>query len=181
MTAFDKWVKQLMGVEGFFSRNPRDRGGATKYGITEKVAREEGFAGAMEDLSSDVAIAIYKRRYWDSLRLDDVALVSERAAREIADTCVNTGTRGQYLQRSLNVLNRQQKDYPDLKVDGNVGPATLSALHSFSAVRGVDGEAVLLAALNALQGVHYIELAEADPVQEDFEYGWFLNRVVKEA
>lgn len=178
---FDKWVNRLLGIEGGFSRNPRDRGGATKFGITEKTAREEGYAGRMEDLTIDLAKAIYKRRYWDALRLDDVASVSERIAREMGDTEVNTGTRGQYLQRMLNVLNREQKDYPDLKVDGDVGPATLAALRSFIVVRGADGEAVLLAGLNALLGTHYIQLGESDPIQEDFEFGWFLQRVVKEA
>ncbi|API58490.1 hypothetical protein BSL82_03535 [Tardibacter chloracetimidivorans] len=63
-----------------------------------------------------------------------------------------------FLQRSLNALNRQGRDYADLTVDGNVGPATCAALKAFITKRGDTGESVVLKALNCLQGARYIEL-----------------------
>jgi len=181
MSAFDMWVDKLLKVEGGYTNDPTDMGGATKYGITEKTAREEGYTGQMQDLSLDIAKTIYKRRYWDKLRLDEIAISSEKIAREMGDTYVNTGIGAQFLQRLLNVLNHQGKDYPDITVDGAVGPATISAFRSYLVPRGPEGESVLLAGLNALQANRYIELAESKETQEKYIYGWLLQRVVKEA
>ena len=44
--------------------------------------------------------------------------------------------------------------------------------------RGGDAEKVLLRALVALKGARYLHLALVNPKLEDFEFGWFLNRVV---
>lgn len=83
------------------------------------------------------------------------------------------------LQRALNLLNNQGKEgWPDLAVDGIYGPATLSALKTYLAKRGKDGETALLRLLNILQGNRYIEIAERNPSQEKYFYGWVLNRIV---
>ena len=82
-----------------------------------------------------------------------------------------------FLQRSLNALNRQGRDWPDLMVDGAVGPASLQALRGLRAVRGPAGEAVLIKALNSLQGARYIEIAESRPRNESFVFGWLSSRV----
>jgi hypothetical protein len=39
----------------------------------------------------------------------------------------------------------------------------------------------MLAALNAQQGARYLELADAHPQDEAFEYGWFVHRIVDTA
>ena len=55
---------------------------------------------------------------------------------------------------------------------------TIFALKSFVKDRGITGaRAVLMRMLNAQQAVRYMEIAEADQKQEDFMYGWVLNRV----
>jgi len=36
---------------------------------------------------------------------------------------------------------------------------------------------VLLKAVEALQGAHYVRLAETRPSQEAFLYGWLANRI----
>ena len=55
-------------------------------------------------------------------------------------------------------------DYPDLTPDGRIGPATLAALDTFLTTRGRNnGNAVLLRALEALQGERYLRLAERRP------------------
>src|SRR3546814_19535490 len=71
------------------------------------------------------------------------------------------GTAGGFLQRALNALNRNGRDYLDLKVDKAVGAKTIAALGAFLAVRGRAGEKVLLKALEALQGERYRALAES--------------------
>ena len=61
--------------------------------------------------------------------------------------------------------------------DGRIGPATLGALDTFISLRGPGAEAVLLRALDALQGERYIRLAERRPANEAFLYGWLANRI----
>ena len=172
-------ITALVGREGGYSNHPDDKGGETNWGITVAVARAFGYTGAMKDMTQQTARNIYADRYWHQPRLDEVSDLSEKVAEEMLDTGVNMGsaTAGKFLQRALNVLNQGDKLYPNVATDGNVGNMTLAALKTFLATRGHDGEAVLLRMLNAQQSVRYIEIAEANPTQEAFEYGWQLNRV----
>jgi lysozyme family protein len=180
----DELIDALIDREGAYASHPADRGGPTKYGITEAVARAHGYSGAMRDLPRDEAAAIYKRLYWLRPRFDQVAKKSRAIAAELFDTGVNMGpaVAATFLQRALSALNRDRSDYPDLVPDGRIGPATLAALDSFFELRGRDGgETVLLRALDALQGERYIRLAERRPANEAFLYGWLANRVGDEA
>lgn len=179
VTHFDKALEHVFNIEGLFSDDATDRGGKTKYGITEAVARKHGYQGEMRDLSPMRARAIYKLAYWDGLRLDDVAALSQPIALEIFDTGVNCGqgVAAKFLQRSLNALNREAADYPDVVVDSELGPVTVSTLRTYLQRRGRDGEIVMLRALNALQGARYIAIAESDSSQEKYVYGWFRQRV----
>lgn len=176
----EQYLDELIKREGGYVNNPADRGGATKYGITEAVARTNGFKGNMKDLPLDVAKAIYKKQYWTSPRFDQVNTISSLVAEELLDTGVNCGTgfAKPLLQRALNLLNNQGKvGWTDLSVDGIYGPATLNALKIYLAKRGKDGETVLLRVLNIMQGQRYIEICERNPAQEQFFYGWIVNRV----
>ena len=81
------------------------------------------------------------------------------------------------MQRALNALNRNGADYADIAVDRAIGPDSLRALEAFLANRGPEAEGVLTKAIDALQGAHYVRLAEARPTQEAFLYGWIKNRI----
>lgn len=179
MSAFERALEHVFGVEGGFVDDPRDSGGATKYGITEAVARANGYVGHMRDMTPDDARRIYRAQYWDTLRLDEIATLSEPIALELFDTAVNCGigVAGKFLQRALNALNREQADYPDVTADGVVGPMTVSALKSYLYRRGAGGERVMLRTLNSLQGARYVELAEKRQKDEAFLFGWMANRV----
>ncbi|BDI26655.1 putative secretion activating protein [Acinetobacter baumannii] len=177
----EQYLDELIKREGGYVNNPADRGGATKYGITEAVARTNGFKGNMKDLPLDVAKAIYKKQYWTAPRFDQVNTISSAVAEELLDTGVNCGTgfAKPLLQRSLNLLNNQGKaGFPDLVIDGVYGSETLRALKTYLAKRGKDGEKVLVRVLNIMQGQRYIEICERNPSQEQFFYGWIANRVV---
>ena len=176
----DGLIDALIDREGGYVDHPADRGGPTCFGITEAVARANGYAGAMRQLPRSEAAAIYRRLYWLRPRFDEVAKRSAGLAAELFDTGVNMGpaVAVTFLQRALTALNRSGKDYPDLTPDGRVGPATLAALDAFLAVRGrTSGETVLLRALEALQGERYLRLAERRPANEAFLYGWLANRI----
>ena len=74
-------------------------------------------------------------------------------------------------------LTSLSKLYPDLGVDGAVGPGTLKALTAFLKHRGTEGVTVMLKAMNCLQGARYIDLAEKRSANEAFLYGWLRERV----
>lgn len=179
MSKVDQYIKQLVQTEGGYVDHPDDRGGPTNWGITQETARAFGYHARMQDMPRSVADAIYKHRYWENPRFDLVAMHSEAIAQELLDTGVNMGpaTAAKFLQRSLNVLNQQQKLYSDIAADGAIGNMTLAALRACLGHRGKQGELVLLRMLNSLQGARYIELAEKSASQESFIHGWFANRV----
>lgn len=173
-------IDGLIEREGGYVDHPADKGGATRFGIAEAVARAHGFAGPMRQLPRDEAVAIYRRLYWVRPGFDQVASRSAHVAAELFDTGVNMGpaVAATFLQRALTALNRNAGDYPDLVPDGRIGAQTLSALDAFLKVRGQgSGEAVLLRALEALQGERYLRLAERRPANEAFLYGWLANRI----
>jgi lysozyme family protein len=174
----DGLIEALIDREGGFVDHPADKGGPTCFGITQEVARAQGYRGAMRQLPRDEAAAIYRRLYWDRPRFDDIARRSSRLAAELFDTGVNMGPAVAitFLQRVLTALNRNASDYPDLVPDGRIGPATLFALDTFLGIR-TSRDTVLLRALEALQGERYLRLAERRPANEAFLYGWLANRI----
>jgi lysozyme family protein len=175
----DQMIDELIGREGRYSANPNDAGGPTMWGITEAVARKQGYTGLMRDLRRDLAMRIYRREYFETPGFDKVYAVSQPIAEEMFDTGVNMGISlpGPWLQRILNALNNHGKDYPELGVDGKIGPATIGALRDLLSRRGAEGEKVILRALNCQQGVRYLDITEAHEKNEDFYFGWLLNRV----
>jgi lysozyme family protein len=175
----DSLIDALIEREGDYIDHPADRGGTTRFGITQAVARAEGYGGPMRHLPRDIAAGIYRRLYWTRPRFYAVAVKAPAIAAELFDTGANMGpaVAASLLQRALNALNRGARDYADIAVDGRIGPATLAALDGFLRHRGRAGETVLLKAIEALQGERYLRLAESRPANEAFLYGWLANRL----
>lgn len=172
-------IDALIGREGGYVNNPDDTGGATRWGVTEAVARAYGYKGDMKALPRETAVEIYRKKYWVATGYDKISALSQAVAEELFDTGVNMGPMvgSEWLQRLLNVFNAKGTLYADIAVDGSIGPASLAALKAFLAKRGKEGEAVILKALNCLQGARYVELAERRVANETFVYGWIRNRV----
>lgn len=179
---FDAFTESWLATgreEGGYSNNPNDSGKETMYGITEQVARAHGYKGAMKDLPRDVARAVAKAQYWDLMRLDEIATLSRPIAKEMFDTGFNAGqaTVVKFLQRLLNVANREQKDYPDIVADGLMGKLSVASLAAFLKKRGPLGETIMLRGLNCLQGAYYVEITERRERNEEFFNGWIANRI----
>ena len=172
-------IEELIDREGGYVDHPADRGGPTRFGITEQVARAYGYIGRMQDLPRTTAADIYRRRFWTGPGFDDVAAFSPVIAEEMFDTGVNMGPAvpGRLLQRALNLLNRGAADYPDIEVDSRVGPMTIDCLRRFIGKRGVTGERVLLRCLDGQQLARYMDIAEKRESQEAFLFGWVANRI----
>lgn len=181
-------IAHCVNVEAGYVNNPADKGGETKYGITYATAQEHkaelverfGWNGKVIDLTQDMAMYLYRTKWWDRLCGDQLLEIHPFLADRIFDVGVNAGrTRGVlWAQEILNVLNRQEKDYPDVKPDGllaNDG-ATIKAFRSFKAKRGMDGMETFIQYLLGEQSHHYKSISESRKLNEEFTYGWG-NRV----
>lgn len=180
-------IDGIMQREAGFVDHPSDRGGPTKYGITlATLSQYRGYAATVAELQAmpdSTARAIYEARYILTPGFDRVQRLSPAIAHELIDTGVNMGpsVATAWLQRWLNAMNRQGRDYADIPADGALGPVTMKALRAYLDIRKAEGERVLVAALNCSQGHRYLELAEGRPPNEDFLYGWVRARVMEAA
>jgi len=114
MSHFDKAFEDLMDREGGFTT---DKGGKTRYGITEKVARNYGYLYEMEKLPLETAKEIYKKYYWHKA-FDQF---SYPVAFQVFDAAVNSGQRtaAVWLQTVAGVT-----------ADGIIGPRTIEAVNA---------------------------------------------------
>lgn len=169
-------VGGVISVEGGYSDHPSDPGGKTMYGVTEATARAHGFTKPMEQLTQEEATAIYTSAYVVTPGFDKVIAISPNIGQEVVDSGVNVGPKrsSEWLQVALNSLNRNQKDYPNVTVDGKVGSATLSALQSLQKVRGKTGACkIMIKLLDAQQAAYYISLKHL----KEFMIGWIDHRI----
>lgn len=190
MANFKVAYQKTMASEGGYSYDPADRGGETWKGVArnmhpdwkgwdiiDRKRKQPGFPGSLKkDEELEICVQqFYKKYFWDTMNLDDYE--SQGIADELFDTGVNmgVGTAVKFLQRSLNVFNKEQTLYPNISVDGSYGPGTHKALKSFMSQVPRDRWICLYKALNALQGVRYIEIAEKNESQEKFMFGWFTR------
>ena len=102
----DGQIDDLIEREGGYVNHPADKGGPTRYGITEAVARAHGYAGAMAQLPREEAAAIYRRLYWLRPRFDQVAERCPKLAAELFDTGANMGpaVASTFLQRTRRII-----------------------------------------------------------------------------
>lgn len=117
---FDTAFQLLLGHEGGYTDDTAlgDKGGKTRYGVTEAVAREAGYRGDMRELPLDLAKRIFLERYWKPVRADDLPAGIRYI---IFDAAVNSGPAQatKWLQRALAV-----------EADGVIGPKTLAAAYA---------------------------------------------------
>jgi lysozyme family protein len=118
MSGFDIAFATIAGVEGGYSDRDKaaDPGGATKYGITEAVARAWGYKGDMRDLPLETAKAIAKAWYWDKYQCDQF---DPRIAYQVFDTAYNGGFPVKWLQECVGAVP-----------DGVIGAKTIAAVRA---------------------------------------------------
>ena len=177
--SIESMIEATIGKEGGYSNHPSDRGGPTRWGITERVARRHGYKGDMRDLPRDRAVAIYRQEYVIVPGFAAVAEINTAIAEELFDTGVNMGpgVPARWLQEWLNAMNVRGTLYPDIAEDGDIGPGTLAALRAYLKTRGPEAATVMVRALNCSQGDRYKALARGRAANEDFVFGWLRTRV----
>lgn len=176
---FDTLDAPTAAAEGGYWLDPS--AGETNFGIPIRVARQNGYMGPMKAMTAAIAKAIRRSIYYARPGIYMIAPISEKIAAEVYDSGINlgTGTAVMWLQRCLNALSNQGKLYAKVSVDGAIGPQTAAALTAYLSKRpGGEGTAVMLRALNSLQGADYIGLEEHnEPLFGPDLYGWLRARV----
>jgi lysozyme family protein len=117
---FEECLAHVLKHEGGYVDHPKDPGGATNLGCTKKVWEEwVGHEVTKDDIRAltvaDVA-PLYKARYWDKCRCDDLPHGVDFA---VFDLAINSGIgrASKFLQGACGVA-----------ADGAIGPATLAAV-----------------------------------------------------
>jgi lysozyme family protein len=167
MNNFDRAFECIILAEGGYVNNPLDKGGKTKFGITQSLARAYQYLGDIDDLPIDFAQKIYRAEFWDRMNMDSIGDFD--IAYKLFDIAVNCGYKKSVsiFQRSINLFNTEQ-----VAIDGVMGRSTLSAFNRIKPTR----YPALLKAIKGLQAMHYIIIAENNTSQKEFIAGW-LNRV----
>jgi lysozyme family protein len=99
---FAEALRRLLTHEGGYSNHPADPGGPTKYGVTigdyRRYIRADGSAADVKAMTVDEAKKIYRERYWNVMRCDELPSGVEYA---VFDYAVNSG-----VARAAKVLRR---------------------------------------------------------------------------
>lgn len=169
-------IAGVISVEGHYSNDPYDPGGQTKYGITEKVARDFGYKGEMKDLSKAKANEIYTSLYVLEPNFDKFAPLNPAISHKLIDTGVNVGTArvSIWFQKALNAYSRDGADYPVIKEDGVLGTNSLNAYKALEKKRGrVKACTLVIKALDAYQASYYLSLTQYNR----YVTGWMDKRI----
>lgn len=101
-STYDEALRRLLTHEGGYTNHPSDPGGPTNFGITladyRKHIKADATAADIRAMSVDQAKAIYRKRYWDSQRCDQLPAGVDYS---VFDYGVNSG-----VGRSGKVLRR---------------------------------------------------------------------------
>ena len=171
--------------EGGYANDSDDTGGETYRGVARKknpdwqgwevVDKYKGIPDFPENMegsqSLDLLVArFYEERYWAPVWGE--AMPHQGIADELFDTAVNMGVRMavRFLQMSLNIWNNNQKLWPNIIEDGQMGKTTLEAVYAYLEKR-VHARYLLLS-MNCEQMVHYHRIAAKNEKQEKFMLGW---------
>jgi lysozyme family protein len=176
-------LASVYAVEGGYVNDARDPGGATSYGVTERVARDYGYRGDMRRFpqhcdgpASICADAVYVRSYIAAPGYMPLVDIEPAIAGELIDTAVNMGPGrpNRWFRLTMNVLGGAR--LPDSAA--SLGPADVAAYRLLQAKLGViPACTATLDALDARQAAEYRRLAAANAKLRAFLKGWLRNRI----
>lgn len=194
MAEFEPAYLATNKLEGMVLSNvPTDRGGMTYGGIARRMQPGAGWEGwqvidraltrraaaflptdAEKSLLAHLHRSFFFHAFWEPANLG--ALPDQVVASKVYDALVNCGPAAcEWLQVALNVCNRRGKLWPDLRVDGQLGPATCAAVRS--ACAAPDRKWLVLQVYETQQERRYFELAQHDESQEENLLGWYKHRI----
>ena len=127
---WDRLFQLMLKSEGGYANHPSDPGGRTNLGVTQAVW--ENWVGhtvtekEMRALIPEKVEPLYKRKFWDACRCDDLPSGVDYL---VFDMAVNSGVgrSAKLLQRVLGVAQ-----------DGAIGPITVAAAQQMDASALID-------------------------------------------
>jgi lysozyme family protein len=126
---FPKALKAVLIHEGGYINHPKDPGGATMKGVTQRVY--DGWRASQSQKPQPVKLitdkeveSIYRKQYWDAVYGDDLPSGVDYV---VFDGAVNSGP-----IQSVKWLQRALGDAYDGEIDGDIGVATLAAVNTNS-------------------------------------------------
>ena len=168
--------------EGGYVNHPKDPGGATNHGVTERVARAAGYRGDMRFFPKHgtgpvkiCADSIYFEQYIKRPGFLPVIEADPAVGGELVDSAVNFGPPrpSRWFQQSMNELGAA-----GLSVDGKIGPATVRAYRTLQARLGKVAACVrTLDRLDDKQRAEYDRLVRVNPKLRAFYKGWIAHRI----
>lgn len=182
---FDRILQHTLEAEGGYVFDPADPGGETILGVSRRAHPQwSGWELVDQQKPQPIQVTpalwgaarvLYHDEYWVPIQGQALLAQSGRIAQKMFDTAVNMGigTASRFLRRALRALVD-----PEIAPTGPVDMSVLGALKQWLTRRGRDGEAVLLALLNAFQAVRYVEIVEGRPASRRFLFGWIRKRVL---
>lgn len=196
MANFDEASVSTLQHEGQYTDHKDDRGGETYCGISRRWHPAErvwahidghkqhpGFRSDPNSVINHKMLAsmvtdFYKREFWNKIKGDDIP--SQKIANYLYDIAVNKGVKDSstYLQIGCGISNRNGRDWPDIKPDGNIGDKTIAALTAWINKRG-EWPCLLLLGANIL--AHWQSQAIKHPSQEEFINGILVRHVAQAA
>lgn len=127
---FHRCLAEILKWEGGYVDDPQDPGGATNLGVTlgtlsDRLDRPATKAD-VRALTGDAVAPIYRDRYWNAIRGDDLPAGVDLIT---FDAAVNSGPgrAARWLQTVVGV-----------DADGKIGPATLAAVRASDVVSVID-------------------------------------------
>lgn len=125
-STYDNALRRVLAHEGGYTNHPSDPGGPTNFGITiadyRRYVMPHATAADIKAMRLDDAKKIYRTKYWEAMRCDDLPAGVDYAA---FDYGVNSGIR-----RASNVLERI---IGSEAVDGQFSSAELSTIRQTNA------------------------------------------------
>lgn len=183
-----EWVLQkVLSVEGGYVNDRVDPGGETYMGISRVYHPEWPGWSILDNASSDIDTErlkkevdhFYKTNYWVPLKLEQVSAISRETACRMMNIAVHKSRYWAvlWLQEGLNLLNIDQRLYPNIVEDGLIGPRTLESLTRYFTTETPtyrDKVDMLTGIMRTLQSMSYIESMKKYPEKEKYR-GWFLR------
>lgn len=173
----------VYAVEGGYVNDPRDPGGATNYGVTEKVARANGYHGDMRRFpkhcdgpATACADNIYVSQYIAAPGYMPLVEIEPAVAGELVDTAVNMGPArpNRWYRATMNKLaSTRLPDSP-----AALGPDDVTAYRMVQVKLGVTPACIAtLDALDGRQEAEYRRLAAGSAKLRTFLKGWLRYRI----
>ena len=167
MTRYEECLSFVLKREGGYCDDPLDHGGATNFGITQRVYDQFRASCNLPDspvrhISPFEVKTIYNASYWSSARCDELTPPIDIV---VFDGAVNHGA-----SRMVKML----QSVVGVDADGEFGPVTLAAVKEQS--KGYMNATVLADRLIAYREGFYHRIVERDASQGRFLNGW-INRM----